>query len=98
VDVQRMSKDAAVGGDVRLLKQAMLHGPLVGAVCDPEEVWPMADEMLVAPKQWLPNYGKADFAAAKKRLKIRRSRRRTGRGRRGWRSKTWTSCGRVTRT
>ena len=38
--------EAAVHGDVILLKQAMLHDPLVGAVCDPEEVWQMADEML----------------------------------------------------
>jgi alpha-galactosidase/6-phospho-beta-glucosidase family protein len=40
--------EAAVSGDVTLLKQAMLHDPLVGAVCNPEEVWQMTDEMLVA--------------------------------------------------
>ena len=40
--------EAAVHGDVTLLKQAMLHDPLVGAVCNPEEVWQMTDEMLVA--------------------------------------------------
>ena len=43
-----------LAGDVTLLKQAMLHDPLVGAVCDPNEVWQMADEMLVAQSQWLP--------------------------------------------
>ena len=43
-------------GDVTLLKQAMLHDPLVGAVCNPEEVWQMTDEMLVAQAQWLPQY------------------------------------------
>ena len=37
-------------------KQAMLHDPLVAAVCNPEEVWQMTDEMLVAQAQWLPNY------------------------------------------
>ena len=34
----------------------MLHDPLVGAVCDPEEVWQMTDEMLVAQQEWLPQY------------------------------------------
>ncbi|HPF33052.1 MAG TPA: DUF87 domain-containing protein, partial [Candidatus Sabulitectum sp.] len=39
-----------------LLKQAMLHDPLVAAVCNPEEIWQMTDEMLVAQSEWLPNY------------------------------------------
>jgi alpha-galactosidase len=30
--------------------------PLVGAVCNPPEIWQMVDEMLVAQKQWLPQY------------------------------------------
>lgn len=68
INVQRMSKDAAVSGDVTLLKQAMLHDPLVAAVSNPDEVWQMADEMLVAQSKWLPNYAKKDIAAAKKRL------------------------------
>ena len=50
-----------------LLKQAMLHDPLVGAVCDPDEIWQMVDEMLVTQAQWLPNYRKA-IAGAQKRL------------------------------
>jgi hypothetical protein len=54
VRVQEMGVEAAVHGDVTLLKQAMLHDPLVGAVCNPEEVWQMTDEMLVAQAQWLP--------------------------------------------
>ncbi len=56
VRVQEMGMEAAVRGDVLLLKQAMLHDPLVGAVCNPEEVWQMTDEMLVAEAQWLPQY------------------------------------------
>ena len=56
INVQRMAKEAAVLGDVTLLKQAMLHDPLVGAVCNPEEVWQMTDEMLVAQARWLPQY------------------------------------------
>jgi len=56
VRVQEMGMGAAVHGDVTLLKQAMRHDPLVGAVCEPEEVWQMADELLVAQAQWLPQY------------------------------------------
>ncbi|MBZ0302531.1 MAG: alpha-glucosidase/alpha-galactosidase [Anaerolineae bacterium] len=66
VRVQQMSMEAAVHGDVTLLKQAMLHDPLAGAVCNPEEVWQMTDEMLVAQAQWLPNYaGEIDAARAR---------------------------------
>lgn len=67
VRVQEMGMEAAVRGDVTLLKQAMLHDPLVGAVCNPEEVWQMTDEMLVAQAQWLPNYAHA-ITDAQKRL------------------------------
>jgi alpha-galactosidase len=54
--VQEMAVEAAVHGDVLLLKQAMLHDPLTAAVCNPEEIWQMTDEMLVAQAQWLPQY------------------------------------------
>ena len=67
VRVQQMAVEAAVHGDVTLLKQAMLHDPLTGAVCNPEEVWQMTDEMLVAQAQWLPNYAGA-ISAAQSRL------------------------------
>lgn len=65
--VQEMAMEAAVQGDVTLLKQAMLHDPLVGAVCDPEEVWQMTDEMLIAQSQWLPQY-QSEIARARARL------------------------------
>ncbi len=67
VRVQEMSVEAAVRGDVTLLKQAMLHDPLVGAVCNPEEVWQMTDEMLAAQAQWLPQYA-SEIPAARARL------------------------------
>jgi alpha-galactosidase len=67
VRVQQMGVEAAVHGDVTLLKQAMLHDPLVGAVCNPEEVWQMSDEMLVAQAEWLPNFADA-IPAARARL------------------------------
>ena len=67
--VQEMGMEAAVHGDVTLLKQAMLHDPLVAAVCNPEEVWQMTDEMLVAQAKWLPQYAvNGSIKAAAKRL------------------------------
>jgi len=77
VDVQRMGVEAAVHGDVTLLKQAMLMDPLVGAVCNPPEVWQMTDELLLATGEWLPQYSavmpevKARLADTEKRLPTR---------------------------
>jgi alpha-galactosidase len=67
VSVQRMSVEAAMKGDLDLLKLAVLHDPLVGAVCTPDEVWQMVDEMVVAEAQWLPQYAAA-IPAAQARL------------------------------
>lgn len=67
ISVQRLAVEAAVTGDDRLLRQAFMMDPLVGAVCNPPEIWQMVDEMLVAGEPWLPQYGAA-IAAAKQRL------------------------------
>ena len=67
INVQRMSVKAAVTGDLDLLKQAVLNDPLVGAVCTPDEVWQMVDEMVVAQAAWLPQYAGA-IDGAKRRL------------------------------
>jgi alpha-galactosidase len=67
INVQRMSVHAAISGDVELLKLAVLHDPLVGAICTPEEVWQMVDEMLVAQAPWLPQYAGA-IDGARQRL------------------------------
>jgi len=67
ISVQRLAVQAAVDGDVKLLKQAMLMDPLTGAVCDPTDISQMTDEMLVAQAQWLPQYS-AEIPAATKRL------------------------------
>lgn len=56
VRVQEMGMLAAVHGDPLLLKQAMLHDPLTGAVLNPPEIWQLADEMIVAQAQYLPQY------------------------------------------
>ena len=67
IQVQRMATQAAITGDVGLLKQAILLDPLVGAVCNPPEVWQMVDEMLVAQAEWLPQYAQ-EIDAARQRL------------------------------
>jgi len=72
INVQRMAVQAAVHGDVTLLKQAVMHDPLTAAVCNTEEIWQMVDEMLVAQARWLPQY-KDEIPEARKRLA--RSRR-----------------------
>ena len=67
IAVQGLATEAAVRGDIDLLRQAFMMDPLVGAVCNPPEIWQMVDEMLVAQAPWLPQY-KQEVAAAKKRL------------------------------
>lgn len=67
ISVQRLAVEAAVNGDDLLLRQAMMMDPLVGAVCNPLEIWQMVDEMLVAEEKWLPQYKNA-IEAAKKRM------------------------------
>ena len=67
VSVQRLAVEAAVHGDDMLLRQAMMMDPLVGAVCNPPEIWQLVDEMLVAQARWLPQYKRA-IAAARRRL------------------------------
>ncbi len=68
ISVQRMAVEAAVRGDDFLLRQAMMMDPLVGAVCNPPEIWQMVDEMLIVQEKWLPQY-KSSIKEAKKRFK-----------------------------
>jgi alpha-galactosidase len=65
--VQRLAVEAAVAGDIRLLRQAMLMDPLTGAVCNPAEISQMVDEMLVAGEPWLVQY-QEEIKGAKQRL------------------------------
>ena len=67
ISVQRLAVEAAVHGNDFLLRQAMMMDPLTGAVCNPQEIRQMVDELLVAQEQWLPQYEEA-MTAAKKRL------------------------------
>lgn len=67
INVQRIAVEAAVRGDIWLLRQAMMLDPLVGAVCTPPEIDQMVDEMLIAGEKWLPQY-KEEIAKAKLRM------------------------------
>jgi len=67
ISVQRLAVEAAVAGDDSLLRQAFMMDPLVGAVCNPKEIWQLVDEMLVAQEKWLPQYAEP-IAEAKRRL------------------------------
>src|SRR5690606_29812317 len=69
ITVQRLAVEAAVRGDDMLLRQAMMMDPLVGAVCNPPEIWQMVDEFLVAQERWLPQYGRAIAAATQRPAK-----------------------------
>ncbi|HML46707.1 MAG TPA: alpha-glucosidase/alpha-galactosidase, partial [Clostridia bacterium] len=65
--VQRLAVEAAVRGDIRLLYQAALMDPLTGAVCTPDEIRQMVDEMLIAQAEWLPQYAE-EIERAKERM------------------------------
>ncbi len=65
--VQRLAVEAAVHADIRLLYQAAMMDPLTGAVCTPDEIRQMVDEMLVAGSKWLPQY-QDEILRAKERL------------------------------
>ncbi|WP_100406082.1 alpha-glucosidase/alpha-galactosidase [Bacillus solitudinis] len=67
ISVQRLAVEAASHGDDQLLRQAFMMDPLVGAVCNPPEIWQMVDEMLVAGEKWLPQFQMA-ISEAKVRL------------------------------
>ena len=56
VNVQRMAVEAARAADRGLVKLAVLHDPLTSAVCTPDQVWAMCDEMFEAEKEWLPQF------------------------------------------
>jgi alpha-galactosidase len=84
VSVQRLAVEAAVHGDIALLKQAAMMDPLTGAVCDPREISQMVDEMLIAQAQWLPQYRK-EIPKAQLRLK---SEKRLG-------TKVWKGAARL---
>ena len=66
ITVQRLAVEAGAHGDIMLLRQAMMMDPLVGAVCNPPEIWQMVDEMLIEEAEWLPQYAE-EIERAKER-------------------------------
>lgn len=68
VSVQQLGMEAAVKGDAELFRQALMMDPLTSAICTPEEIWQMADELLVATSDWLPQYSEEVIEAARQRL------------------------------
>ncbi len=69
--VQRLAVEAAVHGDIALLRQAAMMDPLTGSVCTPDEIFQMVDEMLVACEALLPQYAR-EIPKAKLRLQDRK--------------------------
>ena len=67
ISVQELSVEAAVHADIELLRQAFMMDPLVGAVCNPPEIYQLLDEMLIAQARWLPQW-KKEIPKARKRL------------------------------
>lgn len=70
--VQRLAVEAAVSGDIRLLRQALLMDPLTGAVCTTPEIMQLADEMLIEEAKWLPQYAE-EIERAKERMAERKA-------------------------
>jgi len=66
INVQRLAVKAAAEADLQALRLAMLLDPLVGAVCNPPEVWQMVDDLLIALAPWMPQW-KAEAKRAKAR-------------------------------
>lgn len=80
VNVQRLAVEAAVTGDVMRLKQAALLDPLTGAVCAPDEIDRLVDEMLVAQARWLPQFAAAIPDARRRLRRAPRAKPRATRG------------------
>ena len=67
ISVQRLAVEAAVHGDINLLRQAMMLDPLTGAVCEPAAIRQMTDEFLIEEAEWLPQYAE-EIERAKVRI------------------------------
>ncbi len=70
--VQRLSVEAAVRGDRKLLVQAMMMDPLTGALLTTPEIDQMTDEYLIEEAEWLPQYAD-EIVLAKERMEQRKA-------------------------
>jgi alpha-galactosidase len=57
INVQQLTADAALTGDPEHIVHALALDPLTSAVCTLKEIRDMANEMLEAQRQWLPEFG-----------------------------------------
>jgi len=56
INVQELTVEAALTGDVEAVHHAVMLDPLTAAVCTLPEIRSMVDEMLEAQAQWLPQF------------------------------------------
>jgi alpha-galactosidase len=56
VNVQELTVEAALSGDVEAVHHAVMLDPLTAAVCTLPQIHSMVDEMLGAQAQWLPQF------------------------------------------
>ena len=56
VNVQEMIVEAALTGSREAVHHAIALDPLTGAICTLPQIRAMADELLAAQEQWLPQF------------------------------------------
>jgi alpha-galactosidase len=56
VNVQELTVEAAVTGDLEAVHHAVMLDPLTSAVCTLPQARAMVDEMLEAQARWLPQF------------------------------------------
>ncbi len=58
INVQELTVDAALTGDVEAVRHAVMLDPLTAAACTLPQIRSMVDEMLEAQARWLPQFQK----------------------------------------
>ena len=56
INVQELTVEAALSGDVEAVHHAVMFDPLTAAVCTLPQIRSMVDEMLEAQERWLPQF------------------------------------------
>jgi alpha-galactosidase len=56
INVQELTVEAALTGDVEAVHYAVMLDPLTAAVCTLPQIRSMVDEMLEAQARWLPQF------------------------------------------
>lgn len=63
INVQELAVEAALTGSRKAVRQALAVDPLTAAILTPEQARQMADEMLEAEREWLPEFQRRRVAA-----------------------------------